>query len=119
MAKTTKKTTTKAVEKVEKKVQDDVYRLEEMSDEINKSLENAKSVKAEQDYLVSTLTKLNDERLKTLTQELIKQDKELENQINVLSARYQQLLNVLEAAKDEKTRKVVNDLLAGLGVFSK
>ena len=98
-------------------IKDDVYRLQEMADEMTKSLANLNKVKIEQQYLIDALTKLNDEKLSGLVNELTAQLSNIDNQIALLTTRQHYVASVCDACDNDDTRQLVNNLLAGLGVF--
>ena len=99
-----------------------IFMLEEMIDEIQKSLENITNVKSEQQFLIDTLSSLDAttvERFNTLINDLTSQLTQLETQFNTLSDRQLKLKHVCEIChNNEEADVVVNELLEGLGVFS-
>lgn len=99
-------------------VKDDVYRLEEMKDEMGKSIDNLEKVKMEQQYLIDILSKVNDEKLKALIGELKRQLDNITTQTTTLQKRHQLVDSVCKVCEtNPEIRSVINDLLLGLGAF--
>jgi len=105
-------------EEKEVEIKDDIYRLQEMSDEMLKSINNVKIVKEEQEYLVGRLEELKDERFEKLINGIKDQIENFERQITIMTARQKLVSKVVESANEENIKQVVNDLLEALGVFA-
>lgn len=105
-------------EEKEVEIKDDIYRLQEMSDEMLKSIDNVKIVKEEQEYLVGRLEELKDERFEKLINGIKDQIENFERQIAIMTARQKLVSKVIEATNEENIKQVVNDLLEALGVFA-
>lgn len=105
-------------EEKEVEIKDDIYRLQEMSDEMLKSIDNVKIVKEEQEYLVGRLEELKDERFEKLINGIKDQIENFERQITIMTTRQKLVSKVIEAANEENIKQVVNDLLEALGVFA-
>lgn len=105
-------------EEKEVEIKDDIYRLQEMSDEMLKSIDNVKIVKEEQEYLVGRLEELKDERFEKLINGIKDQIENFERQITIMTARQKLVSKVIEATNEENIKQVVNDLLEALGVFA-
>lgn len=99
-------------------IEDDVYRLDEMADEMLKSLNNLKKVREEHLYLIEVLSKMNDEKLKGLIEELKNQVKNFERQIEILTTRQIILKDVCASCDSIENRILVNNVLTGIGMFS-
>lgn len=105
-----------AAEAIEEK--DDVYRLDEMADEMEQSIVNVKKVFSQQTALIEYLEKDEASRFVSLTNELKMSNSNLENQAAIMSSRMNDLRNVVEACRnDENIKNVVNKLTSALGVF--
>lgn len=105
-------------EEKENVVKDEVYRLIEMCDEMENSIKNVEKVKKEQQYLIDILSKVKDDKLKPLINELTAQLKNLNNQSETLKERTDTLRFICEnCEKDEGVRALINNLLYALGVF--
>ena len=97
-----------------------VYRLEEMADAIDRSIDNAVKVKGEQQYLVDKLEELKDEKFVELIKSMKEQIVNLNKQIEVLTNRKGLIITVVEKCKySTEYDMIVNELLDGLGVFDK
>lgn len=96
------------------------YRLEEMSDSMQQSVDNALSVKHEQVLLIDCLsTSAQADTFKDLIESCKLQIDELEKQITTLCIRKQLLDNVVnECKQNEKIENIVSTLLKALGVFA-
>ena len=107
-------------EKKEVEIESKLYRLEEMYDAMQASLENAKKVKNEQEMLIEIVKKSKKHNLfKDFIESEEKQTKELEQQIPILENRAQLLKNAIETCKgNEEIEKAMTVLLEALGVFS-
>lgn len=105
-------------EEKEVEIKDDIYRLQEMSDEMLKSIDNVKIVKEEQEYLVGRLEELKDERFEKLINGIKDQIENFERQITIMTIRQKLVSKVIEATNEENIKQVVNDLLEALGVFA-
>lgn len=100
---------------------DQVYRLDEMADAMDQSIENAKHVAKEQAALIRVINK--SEEAKNFV-EFVKaeeqQIEEMNNQITTLSIRSGLLREIVKICKDdEKISKVVSMTLKALGVFER
>lgn len=107
-------------EKLEENIESKVYRLEEMYDAMQASLENAKKVKSEQELLIEIIK--NDEK-HDIFEEFIKSEEEqitqLAKQIDVLSTRADQLRSAIDICKEnEEIEKAMTLMLDALGVFA-
>ena len=104
---------------IEVEEKNNIYRLQEMVDEMIKSIDNAKKVKEEQKYLIEVLTKAEDEKLESLIKELNSQIESLNKQIETLNNRQIYIQKVVDVSNNnEEIKEVVNNLLLGLGVFN-
>lgn len=104
--------------KEEEEVQDDVYRLQEMADEMNKSIYNVKKIIEEQELLIKVLKKTKNGKLERFIKDSEEQVKHLNNQVMIMEKRHLFVDSVcVKCNEDEEIRKIVNQLLAGLGVF--
>ena len=96
-----------------------LYRLEEMLDSIEASLDNIKTVKTQQEHLLK-LVEDNDEKHEF--EEFLKESKEqlekLSKQFIELSTRYTFLKAVVEKCKnDKKVEEIIDQLILGIGMF--
>lgn len=102
-------------------IEKQTYRLEEMADAMQQSIDNAMNVASEQQSLIDVLTasdKANDftELVESCKQQII----DIENQVKILAFRKNLLAIVINACKDdEKTEEIVSVLLDALAVFNK
>ena len=106
----------------ETEVKDQIFRLQEMVEAMTKSLDNAVSVKNEQETLVKLVKdniKIDDIDFTEFAESLEKQIGHMTDQITTLVNRRDMIQHVVEYADscDEKTRAMINELLSGLGVF--
>ena len=96
-----------------------IYRLEEMLDSMKNAFDNAKKVREQQEHLLK-LVKTHDKQneFKEFVDESNAQLENLSKQISTLETRIEFISNVVDKCKvDEQNSQIVNDLLAGLGVF--
>lgn len=97
---------------------DDVYRLEEMSTEMEQSINNVVKVLDNQKQLVEYVAKAEGNVFESLVNELNMSNTNLESQLNTMNTRHDLLIDVLTICKDnELVKDAVNKLLAALGVF--
>lgn len=99
-------------------IRDDVYRLEELSDEMKLSIDNVADLITKQEYLANTLETLNDENFAQLLNGIKSEVISLKSQQSVMSARYDNIVAVCDMCRnDDKVRDAINLLLSGLKVF--
>lgn len=97
---------------------DNIYRLDEMADEMEQSILNVKKVLENQRQLVDYVAKAENNMFEPLVNELNMSNSNLDGQINVMNTRHDLLVEVVEACRnDENVKDVVNKLLNALGVF--
>ena len=97
---------------------DDVYRLDEMADEMEQSILNVKKVLENQKQLVDYVAKAENNMFEALVNELNMSNSNLEGQVSTMTERHDLLVEVVEACRnDENVKNVVNKLLSALGVF--
>lgn len=105
-------------EEVKQEEKDNVFRLHEMRDAIEASMENIKDVNTNQKLVISVLKDVEKEELKELINNLEEQSKYLTTQYNELEERKKAMDEVLEITKDDsKIYDTINKLLLGLGIF--
>lgn len=97
---------------------DDVYRLDEMADEMEQSILNVKKVLENQKQLVDYVAKAEGNMFGALVNELNMSNSNLEGQVSTMTERHDLLVEVVETCRnDENVKNVVNKLLSALGVF--
>lgn len=97
---------------------DDVYRLDEMTDEMEQSILNVKKVLENQKQLVDYVAKAENNMFEALVNELNMSNSNLEEQVSTMTKRHDLLVEVVETCRnDENVKDVVNKLLSALGVF--
>lgn len=93
-------------------------RLIEMQEEMEKSIDNAKTVKSQQEKLVEILEREAPEEFEDFIKGTKATIESMDDQIFRLSGRADQLYGVIEAAKDDvEVRLVIEDLVEALGLF--
>lgn len=101
-----------------KEEKDDVYRLDEMTDEMEQSILNVKKVLENQKQLVDYVAKAENNMFEALVNELNMSNSNLEEQVSTMTKRHDLLVEVVETCRnDENVKDVVNKLLSALGVF--
>ena len=100
---------------------DNILRLEEMSEAMKQSINNAIKVYGEQQCLID-IVKSSDqsERFKDLIKTLSEQCDDLNAQVNTLTIRANLLDEIVEKCREsESDKELVNKVLKSLGVFEK
>lgn len=101
------------------KENDYIYRLEEMKDEMNKSIENLKEVLKQDLHLIEVLNSIKDDKsISDLVTTLKEQHKSYESQLSVMTTKVNNLIVVINNCKaDEKIKEQINNLIIALGIF--
>lgn len=100
--------------------QDDsnIFRIDEMSDAIEVSMNNIKEVYEKQERLIGLLEAINNDEFKELIDSMKQQVDYMKIQYTELEARRAHLNYALACCRDnEDTAKLVDKLLLGLGIF--
>lgn len=96
-----------------------LYRLEEMKDEMEKSLANMEEVISKQNHLADTLSKLNDPAFDELVEGIKNQNKNFDEQILKLNERKKHLMFCIELGKEDKSYEdIINHLILAFGIFN-
>ena len=102
----------------QKQLPDNLFRLDEMTGEMEKSVANIDEVVNNQNELIDFISTSDKESFKKLVEELKMSNANLTEQRKVLAERTELLKKVFEAAtSNEEIKDVVNTLLSALGVF--
>ena len=112
------KTTEEDFKGEEKESVSNIFRLHEMSDAIDFSLNNIQTVIEGHKKLIDTLDKYVPEEFKELKESFNSQIEEMNKQIEELKDRKNHLNFVLDNCKDNKEiSKIIDELMLGLGIF--
>lgn len=100
---------------------DGILRLEEMSESMKQSIDNANKVYDEQQVLIEVVKSSDKaDKFQKLTETLSKQCNDLKSQVDTLTFRAGLLDEIVEKCKDNESNKdLVNKVLKALGVFEK
>ena len=96
-----------------------LYRIIETKDSMENSVENAKEVLRQQRKLIDVLEKLEDDEFKEFIQGMKMQTINLENQINTLNFKLDNVKKVIEICENEDNicEEVINCLIKGFSIF--
>ena len=99
--------------------QDDVFRLHEMRDALEASINNINEVNDKQRVVIDVLKAVEKEELSELINNLEDQSNYLVSQRNELELKREAMNKVLEIIQeDKKVYDTINTLLFGLGIFN-
>lgn len=116
---TTKETFAQVAEQNQEAVQDDVFRLHEMRDALEASINNINEVNDKQRVVIDVLKAVEKEELSELINNLEDQSNYLVSQRNELELKREAMNKVLEIIQeDKKVYDTINTLLFGLGIFN-
>ena len=102
----------------EKENKSNIYRLDEMSEDMEKSIDNATKVRDEQIHLVDTLAELDKPEFDEFIKSVRNQITELNNQIDELNLRKNALKEVVKFCNlNTSVAVAVDKLVYALGVF--
>ena len=99
---------------------DNLFRLEEMFDEMKKSMENVKDVVKKQEHLIEVLEKSKEkDDFKDFITSMKEEIKKIEESKITLARRIDCIRDVIDDCHEDEGKKItVLDLLEGLGVFN-
>lgn len=95
-----------------------VFRLEEMCDAIKASKDNLIKIRNEQDYLITKLKSLNDDKFVELIESIEKQNADFNTQELKLTNKIENMSKVIEQAKSDKAyENFLNTFICAIGMF--